>query len=307
MKVSEATDQFLADLAMTRAEGTVSSYGTALNHLCRCCGEREVSEVDESIVPEFVRWLNANNPVSQNSLNLYLVALSRFYRWLVLSGLTPDNSLKFGKWIEDYHQPKKRRSPKLPSEDDVQKLLECIRGRRPTPVKPDTEAGRNMIATWLRDRALLETLRATGCRVDESRSLLVRDIKTRYATIIGKGDKERDIFWDDVAWDALVEYLDFKAADPDYPLFSRHDWKAGIDTPISTNAARNILAEWCRKAHVKVITPHQFRHRFGKLVTDSLGLDKAQDLLGHSSPTTTRIYTQNDHDELSQAHGTLNL
>lgn len=307
MKVQVATEQFLSDLAMTKSPHTVVTYGTAMNHLIACGGDREVSEITPNIVPEYVRWLHSNNPVSQNTLNNYLVGLSRFYRWLVLSELTDDQSLRFKDWIEQYHKPIRKRTPKMPDEDDVQALLSCIRERRPTPIQPETEAGRNMVAMWLRDRAVVETLRSTGCRVGELCSLLIGDLKTKYATIIGKGSKERDIFWDDTAWDSLMEYLDFRAADPGYPLFSRHDWKAGSDVPVSTTTIERVLAEWCRKAHVEVITPHQFRHRFGKLVTESLGLDKAQDLLGHASPTTTRIYTANNRDELRQAHETLNL
>jgi site-specific recombinase XerD len=135
----------------------------------------------------------------------------------------------------------------------------------------------------------------------------VGDVKTGYATIIGKGDKERDIFFDSVAWAAIIEYLGCKEAESERPLFSRHDWKAGSGTPITTNTARSILNRWCRRSRVKTIKPHGLRHRFGKLVTESLGLDKAQDLLGHASPTTTRIYTQNNHNELKGAHETLNL
>lgn len=307
MNLNEAAEKFLTDLAMTKVQNTVSSYRTPLNHLRSCCGDVDVSYVKPGVIPEFVRWLHDNNPVSQNTLNLYLTALSRFYHWLVLSELTSDDSLRFKDWVGQYHRPVRKLAPQVPPEDDVQALMECIRKQYPVPAQPNTEAGRNMIAMWLRDRALIETLRSTGCRIGEACSLLVGDVKAGYATIVGKGEKERDIFWDEVAWNALLEYLEFKATDPDLPLFSRHDWKAGSETPISNDAARKVLAEWCRRAHVKVIKPHQFRHRFGKMVTESLGLDKAQDLMGHASPTTTRVYTQNTHKELRGAHGAVNL
>jgi site-specific recombinase XerD len=302
MKVKEAASQFLADLAMTKSENTVSSYGTALNHLCSCCGERDVSEITADVVPEYVRWLSANNPVSQSSLNLYLVALSRFYRWLVLGRYVEEDLVRFGDWVSQYQKKIRRRKPKVPAEENVQALLSRIREARPNPERPEAQRGRDIILRWLRDRALIETLRATGCRIDEAVTLTVGDAVNQRAVVEGKGDKERTVFWDEAGWTALSEYLEARGDPPEYPLFARHDWKAGGDEHISTQGARSILAEWCRKAHVPVITPHQFRHRFATFSLRVMDLAHVQDLMGHESPETTRIYTQFQREELEAAH-----
>ena len=298
MNIKEATDKFLQDLAISKSKNTVSAYRTALNHLCACCGDRDAG-IKADIVPEFVRWLHEHNPTSQNTLNLYLVALTRFYEWLVLSDLAEQDVLRFRNWVAQYRKQKRRRLPRVPDEGDVQKLLACIRVARPTPAQPHTEYGRNLKLRWLRDLALIETLRSTGCRVEEAVTLT--NNAGDGCIITGKGGRQRPAFWDDVGLIALSEYLTTKDGELDDPLFLRHDW-GHVSGAICTNTARSILAEWCRKAGVKVFTPHQFRHRFGVLSLRQMDLALVQDLMGHESPETTRIYTQFSGDELRQAH-----
>ena len=309
MLVSVAVEGFKKDLSITRSAATVQAYSTALNHLARAVGDLDTKDVTANVVPDFVRWLHENNPVAQATLNLYLVALTRFYEWLVLADETPQDLLRFKKWISQYSKKKSKRAPKLPNEENVQRLMLFIRSDRPAPFQPETEAVRNVILSYLRNLALLETLRSTGCRIEEAVTLTNGDVKSQYATVTGKGDKERTIFFDQAAWAAVAEYMATKDGGPDDPLFMRHGWTRDKMSFLCTNSARRILTEMCHQASVKpTITPHQFRHRFATLLLRETGdLAKVQDLMGHESPETTRVYTVFNNDELRDAHSSTSL
>ena len=313
MNLKDGIDRFLSDLEISRSPNTVHAYRAGLEHLLSVKGNVPAYEIDPETVPEYVRWLHEHNPISQASLNVYLAALSRFYEWLALSDEVEADSLRFSHWCRQFRRPAKRRAPKLPDEDLVQKVLEKVRSSMPSPERPNAESGRNMMLRWLRDRALIETLRCTGCRIDEVLRLTNGDLKDGRAVVRGKGDRQRTIFWDDVGWQAVGEYLSAKGNAPDEPLFCAHNWVN--DGGISGTYARDVLAKWTRAATFPDkmgteghLTPHQFRHRFATKVLRSTGnLALAQDLLGHQSPETTRIYTEFNDDELEQGHQSVNL
>jgi site-specific recombinase XerD len=89
------------------------------------------------------------------------------------------------------------------------------------------------------------------------------------------------------------------------PLFSRHDKGAGKKVlPISTNTVRKAINDLCQFAGLdEAITPHLFRHRFATgVLSATRDLAATQDLLGHASPTTTRIYAKLTDEDTAEAH-----
>ena len=165
----------------------------------------------------------------------------------------------------------------------------------------------------LRNIALLETLRSTGARVGEVVALRRADLtyERQAAVVTGKGGKQRLIYFDDSAWGALGHYLQVRQdgasgrALASLPLFARHDLGAGSKVlPISTNTVRSVVNEFCQAAGLdEPVTPHLFRHRFATGVLSAThDLAATQDLLGHSSPTTTRIYARLTEEDTAEAH-----
>jgi site-specific recombinase XerD len=245
-----------------------------------------------------------------------LTALSRFYRWLMLEGRAGFSAADYARLqerladIRGRHPP--RPLPHVPSEDAVQALLKAAYGI-PLPDDANTPQGRRAALRRLRNIALLEVLRSSGARVGEVVSLRRGDLKyeRQAAVVTGKGRKQRVVYLDDKAWGALTHYLKTRQDGAtgrslsSLPLFARHDRGAGSKVlPISTNTVRAAIDELCRAAGVdETITPHLFRHRFATgVLAATHDLAATQDLLGHSSPATTRIYARLTDEDTAEAH-----
>lgn len=182
---------------------------------------------------------------------------------------------------------------------DFQRILEAVR-RGPNA---------------LRDRALLQVLFATGCRVSELCSLTRRrvDLQTREVEVLGKGKKVRGTYLTPEAAAALKRYLDSRKDDAPYLFVSRQtvrhvrDPRSGARrprkgvfalTPRSVQAMVSDLAK--RAALPDDVSPHFFRHGRLTIIARHSGLLAAQELAGHASPQTTRRYTRITSSELKR-------
>ncbi len=164
--------------------------------------------------------------------------------------------------------------------------------------------------TLLRDRAIITTLYGTALRRAELASLSradVQDGRLAEAIITGKGGKERVVFFDAPSLAAIRAYLTARS-DTYRPLFLRHDDARGQPTRggetyrLSGHAVWTIVTSYGRLAGVE-LTPHHLRHLKARvLLNRGMSLSLLQDLLGHSSPDTTkRIYAQHSQAHLRQA------
>jgi site-specific recombinase XerD len=274
------------------------------------------TDISPDMALGFVRWLQAHNPVSPSTLDNYLSAISRFYRWLMLEGKASFAASDYARLQERLSDIRGRRShrplPRVPAEEAIQALMKAAYSV-PLPNEPNTPKGRRATLRRLRNIALLETLRSTGARVGEVVSLRRADLnyERQAAIVTGKGGKQRLIYFDDRAWGALTHYLQVRQdgssgrALASLPLFARHDLGAGSKVlPISTNTVRAAVNDLCHAAGLdEPVTPHLFRHRFATGVLSAThDLAATQDLLGHSSPTTTRIYARLTEEDTAEAH-----
>jgi site-specific recombinase XerD len=160
---------------------------------------------------------------------------------------------------------------------------------------------------------MLEALRASGMRVGELVTLKRDDLDHRNhsARVTGKGDKQRIVYFDDQAWNAIQEYLKARndgargRALYQLPLFARHDRRASQQTlPLTTDSVRLVFNQLARAAEIEItLTPHSLRHAFATKVLEATGdLAVVQDMLGHASPATTRIYAKVSNKKMRQAH-----
>lgn len=154
----------------------------------------------------------------------------------------------------------------------------------------------------LRDRALIEFLFATGCRVGEVANAKIRDVDFRNntVTVIGKGNKQRIVCISDKALYHLNNYLSSRN-DNNPSLFigvrgTNSMSVCGIENSIKTIAER---------AKVANIYPHRFRATLAtRLIDKGMGIHQVQNLLGHTSIDTTMIYYRgtygisNEYDKL---------
>jgi site-specific recombinase XerD len=305
MYITELAEDWLYELSITKSGRTVSAYNTPLRHFLRFCDEKDrslVTDLQTSDVPAFVRWFQKQKEVGKSTIALYTTALSRFYRFALMENEAAfdwGDYEKLKERLKDFSNGWKKKTPRVPDPESVDKLF--------------TEAYKHMACPRdrilrLRNIALLEALRSTGARVSEIANLQISELDhdLHLSIIKGKGEKERIIFFDDKAWAALEAYLEAReAAVADLPVWIRHD-NAKDDhlIPLHPNSIREAIYELCDRAGIEQITPHQFRHQFAMTILKgtSGNLAITQDLLGHSNPNTTRIYTQLLPEELRRVH-----
>ncbi len=188
-----------------------------------------------------------------------------------------------------------RRLPSCLDREEIQKLFDAT-------LIPQGDENADSLSR-LRDRAILETLYATGMRVSELSAARVGDLNldSMEMRVLGKGSRERVVLLNQGATDCLKKYLETRAiaekngAMPetripgmDEPLFVSRQ-----ATPLSTRSVHRIVLKYARLAGLtKLITPHTLRHSFAThLLEGGADLRVVQDLLGHSSISTTQIYT----------------
>ena len=215
-----------------------------------------------------------------------LSSIKRFYQYCVRQRLVgADPTLKL--------DPPKRapRFPKTLSEQDVEALLAA----------PDTAD-----AVGLRDRAMLETLYATGLRVSELVALKTFQVNSNAGVVrvIGKGSKERLVPLGEEAVDWIARYVSQARSilkgkrDPDALFITARG--AGM----TRQAFWHLIRRYGRRAIPgKRLSPHVLRHAFAThLINHGADLRVVQMLLGHADISTTQIYTHVARERLKQLH-----
>jgi len=158
-----------------------------------------------------------------------------------------------------------------------------------------------------RDKALLETMYATGMRVSEVVNLPLKklDLPREYVLAVGKGSKERIIPLGRVAIKYLEHYLKFVrpqllGRDPDVAEVFITDWGG----PMTRQRVNELIDAYAQSAGItKKVTPHMLRHSFAThLLNRGSDLRVVQELLGHADISTTQIYTHLDVARLREVY-----
>jgi integrase/recombinase XerD len=269
------------------AENTVAAYGRDLKRLFLWLGKRRLGQMRVSELAGYPAWL-AEQGLAPKSITRHVASLKVFYRYLQLEGAISDNQAELlGS------QKLWQRVPQVLSAVEVDDLLAA-------PRKSD--------GLWRRDRAMLELLYATGCRVSELSNLRMRDLHLaeRYAMCRGKGDKQRIV---PLGARAVASVRDYLAAErsrlaerrtpaPEWVLLSSR----------GDRLRRERIWELIKRYAVRVgaspeVSPHSLRHSFAThLLAGGADLRQVQELLGHASIATTQIYTHVDHTRLKRVH-----
>jgi site-specific recombinase XerD len=251
--------------------------------------------------------------------------LVRKYR-LHLNRITTDQGENLGKLTQNYHLIALRAFLKYLSKRDIPSLapekIELIDASKKsftfleiTEIEdllraPEKNPNKNQLLT-LRDRAILETLFSTGLRVRELTNLNIDDINLERGEFMirGKGDKERIVFLSDRAKDTINDYLKLRSDDFE-PLFihiggyNAHDEDEGEFMRLTPRSIQRIIKKYTKLAGIiKDVTPHVIRHSFATdLLINGADIRSVQDMLGHSSITTTQIYTHITNKQLREVH-----
>ena len=156
-----------------------------------------------------------------------------------------------------------------------------------------------------RDRTLFEMLYSTGCRVSEICALDVSDVSSKGVKVRGKGSKDRIVFIGSKAAEALKAYLPLReehaAADDDSRRALIIDLKG---YRLTSRGVYYLTSQYSmRLKSGKAVSPHMFRHSFAThILNDGADIRAVQELLGHSSISTTQIYTHTGIERIKEVY-----
>ncbi|WP_145993169.1 tyrosine-type recombinase/integrase [Tepidibacter mesophilus] len=152
----------------------------------------------------------------------------------------------------------------------------------------------------LRAVALFYALYLTGMRVSEVLQLKVSDVANDYITVIGKGEKARDV----PITDDLREYIKDYIRDRKQPIGGSLFVNKNNDNVMSRQSIDNLIKKYAGMAKVKLSKAHahNFRHLAGiRMMEEGFTIDEVADVLGHGNINTTRIYTRKTKKQLRKA------
>ena len=282
--------QYLQYLSSVRAvsERTLAAYGKDLSRFAAYCDNMGIKSesADSYGVRHFIADLSAEE-IASVSVNRALSSIRGYYRWLIRTGKRKDDPSAAIRNLKV-----KQTLPAFLWEGEMAAFAGL----------PEKEG----ILWPVRDKALILVMYSGGIRISELASLSVKKLEADClsARVIGKGNKERYVFFSEEAGSSLTEYLlvrsgRIKAEKPTDKVFINR--RGG---PLSVAGIRWIIGQYGNRSGLgKHVHPHALRHSFAThLLNSGCDVRLVQELLGHASISTTQRYTHVDMERLKQAY-----
>ena len=250
--------------------------------------ELDYLKINKDNVRSYLKYLD-NLKYKNSSIGRNISALRSFYRFLVIKE-------RIGKNIfASIRNPKiERKLPNFLSELDMERILEFSTNEN---YKPNIYTSRDLL--------IIELLYDTGCRVDELVNIKLKDVNQTEKSIkvLGKGAKERIVFYGEYGREYLENYL----IDREVLLNGRKSEYLFVSLErdqLTTRRIAQIIEDILKIVGIKnKVTPHTLRHTFAThLLNNNADLRSVQELLGHSSLSTTQIYTHVSNERLRHVY-----
>lgn len=297
MKLKDFIRQFLEHVEVGKNQSlkTVENYSHYLGRFQKWAGDITPKQITLQKIQDFRLFLNRfqdkhGKGLGVKTQNYHIIALRAFLKYLIrndVETLSPEK-IDLAKMPE--------RSVEFLSREELDRLFKAITG---TNIRN------------LRDTAMIETLYSTGLRVSELISLDIKqvDLKRKEFMVRGKGRKNRIVFLSKRAAEKISDYL-AKRNDNFAPLFINHSKNVannildGEKRRLTRASVENVVRQYALKAGIiKKVTPHTLRHSFAtELLINGADIRSVQEMLGHSSITTTQIYTHITNKKLREVH-----
>jgi integrase/recombinase XerD len=288
--MKELIDSFLNYISVERglSNNTVISYREDLNTYINFLEGRHIdalSKINKNDITNFM-LSQKDRGLAANSVARRLAAIRMFHRFLARERIIKNDPTTL---ID---------SPKLWKKIPDSLTLSEVEALIAAPNIRDKQG--------MRDKAILETLYATGMRVSEAVNLKSDNVNLDigFLRCIGKGDKERVVPLGSKAITSIKRYLEvsrphfLKGKQSEFLFLNRFGKK------ISRQSFWKIIKKYAREAKIKKpIRPHILRHSFAThLLERGADLRSVQEMLGHSNIATTQIYTHINRDRLKSVH-----
>lgn len=238
--------------------------------------------------------LKRGRGMQATSIVRHLSSIRVFYTYLIATGKTEFNPADL------IDRPSTWR--KLPGVLTPQQMERLITSPAP---KPNAKGANALL--WIRDRAMLELMYASGLRASEAGSIGTGDIVETLGVVmvIGKGNKQRMVPYGKAAEQWIQRYL--SECRPELLRPDARDqaklFLSRTGRPLTRMAVWNIVRAAADTAKLRDVHPHTLRHSFAThLLSGGADLRVVQELLGHADVTTTQIYTHVDEERIRDVH-----
>lgn len=299
------------EIEKNRSLNTINNYQFYLGRFVEWFGDKSPADITADKVREYRLWLNRlidvhGDPLKKNTQNYHLIALRSFLKYLSRR----DIKTLVAEKIELMKMPDREVS--FLDAGDLNRIL-----AQPLRDLKSEDSKNTEVKIKFRDKAILELLFSTGLRVSELTGIKRDNInlQTDEFSIRGKGSKIRVVFMSEQAKYWIKKYLAVRGDLNPY-LFVSHDKRAGKsvtikdkkmeaeEIPLTQRSVQRIVHKYARQAGItKPVTPHTLRHSYATdLLQNGADIRSVQAMLGHSSITTTQIYTHITDKELLNIH-----
>jgi integrase/recombinase XerD len=267
---------------------TIKAYGKDLRAFLSYCKEQGISGPEEmclTTVSTYIRLMSEEGSCAA-TIARAIAAIRTYLKYCVSEHIIEDD---FTLLIES-----PRRGEKLPDIYSIEQIVSLLNA-------PDPDRDK----FYYRDKAILEMLYATGMRASEMERIRRKDISFRFGYIrcLGKGSKERIVPLADSSAHYITHYLNKERSFLEKPGGPDNLFLSGNGNVLDRTNIWRIVKGYAARAGLMNFTTHSFRHSFAThLLTGGADLRSVQEMLGHSSVTTTQIYTHLRADELAETH-----
>lgn len=271
---------FFLKVELNYSELTIKSYQLDLTDFFGYIESKKINylTITNHDVRGYLKYLDSCN-LKNSTISRRISTLRTFYNYLVDENIVENNV------FHNVKNPKlEKKLPNYLNYNEMEELLESI--------DISTTEG-------LEKRLLIEMFYSTGCRVSEMINVKISDIDFTNKTIriMGKGSKERIVYFGDYASKYLDNYLS-KVKCNKYLFTNKKGEKLTI------NEVEQIVKDIMKHISIKThVTPHTLRHTFAThLLNNGADIKTVQELLGHANLSTTGIYTHVSSDRLKDVY-----
>lgn len=266
---------------------TITSYNNDLKEYNNFIKLKKIDylNINKDQIREYLKYLDQLK-YKKSTISRNLSALRHFYAYLEIHNIVKTNFFK------SIRNPKKdKKLPNFLQPDELQKIFDSLKVETPLEI---------------RNRLIIELLYATGLRVSELTNIKLNsfDLENQEIKVLGKGNKERIVYFGEYAKKYLKLYLEesrpiiLRNHQSEYLLINNNGHN------LTSRGVEDIIDKIVKEASLKhQISPHVLRHTFATdMLNNGADLKSVQELLGHSSLSTTQIYTHITNERLRSVY-----
>lgn len=278
-------ENFLIELSGTKNldSKTLKAYKSDLFGLYKFLSQNNVTKINSKHLIMYVTHLKDNRKLKESSLRRKIISFKLFFNYLCAKKIIKSNYMK----EINFKFKKEHRLPKTLNVNNIKSLLDYV-----------TSYSQKTLSTFkkryvIRDIAIIDILISTGMRIGELSSIKVCDIDLEEKTILihGKGKKERLLYFSsDETIKHIKEWLNNR---DNGNLKTDNLFVNRYGNCLSIHSIEAIYEKYRKLSDIPRSTPHYLRHTFAtNLLNNGADIRAVQELLGHSSISTTEIYTE---------------